>query len=261
MVHMAEEKKSGVIVIHGLTGTPATMETVSDKLEKEGFLVVSPLLPGHGTTPEELSLINQEEWISAILSAYESLLKKVEEINLVGLSLGALLALKLALLRPEKIFSIVTIGTPLVLPFDMEWLAYPLVKFTPVGWIYKYSKKSWEKSVADEAGRAFYARHSYDKIPTHSVLELFKLKKELMEDIQNIKAPVLAIHGSQDAVAPLKNVDILMSRLKSRIVEKLILKNSRHVVTLDYDKMIAADATAVFIKRFSRASGIKRGAV
>src|SRR2546430_8469231 len=42
------------LLLHGLTGSPAEMRPVGDALAAAAFRAVAPLLPGHGTTPEDL---------------------------------------------------------------------------------------------------------------------------------------------------------------------------------------------------------------
>ena len=58
------------------------------------------------------------------------------------------------------------------------------------------------------------------------------------------------IHGQHDCTAPVSNMDLLEQRVSSDIVERLLLKNSAHVVTMDSEKEKAADATVDFFKHF-----------
>jgi carboxylesterase len=93
--------------------------------------------------------------------------------------------------------------------------------------------------------------NSYDKLPTPSVFEIVKLKGCIRSRIGEVTSPVLIVHGRFDAVAPLKNVELLKSLLCSDIVDIVILERSKHVVSLDYDKQEAAKATVAFLERFS----------
>lgn len=238
-------------MIHGLSGTPATMKPVIDELVKAGFLVNAPLLPGHGTVDADLRNVRWQEWWDAVKTAYFSLKMEAKKISCVGLSLGSLLALKLAIEMRWGIRAVVAMGTPLVLSPMIEYFAYPAVKYTPVRFFYKYSQKDWEKSVAEPEGLNYYKRHSYSKIAVNSVMELFKLKKLVRSRMGEITSPLLAIHGKEDDVAPLKNIKILKESINSNMIDVILLDRSRHVVSLDFDKEVAAKASVAFLERFS----------
>ena len=50
------EGNHGVLLIHGFTGSPGHMRPLGEKLREAGFAVRGILLPGHGESPEALSL-------------------------------------------------------------------------------------------------------------------------------------------------------------------------------------------------------------
>lgn len=247
---MEEKSKKGCLVIHGLTGTPVIMKSVVERLEGAGFLINAPLLPGHGTRPGDLCRVKWQDWWEAVVEAYFDLKSVVESVSCVGISLGSLLALRLAEQMGLGVSAVVAMGTPLVLTFGVEHIAYPLVRFTPARWFYKYSKKDWVGSVADATGREFYIRHSYDKIAVNSVFEVFKLKKLVREDLNRIISPLFIVHGKDDKVAPPRNIEILRTEANPAIIDTLILPGSRHVITLDYDRGTAAKAVVAFLERF-----------
>jgi len=239
------------VVVHGLSGTPETMRPIVDALTEADFYVNAPLLPGHGTRYQDLSRVKWQEWWKTVLDAYHDVKEKSDRVSCVGLSLGSLLALQLAIEMRLDLQAVVVMGTPLVLPSLLEHLAHPLVKYTPARWLYRYSKKDWKKSVADEEGRLFYQKHSYDKLSVHAVMELFRLKKRVRLRLGEITAPVLAIHGQGDLVAPLKNLDIMERSIGSNMFEEMVFGASRHVVTLDHDRNRVAEATVAFLSKFS----------
>lgn len=93
---MPTNSKKGCLVIHGLSGTPETMRPVVDELRRAGYTVNAPLLPGHGTIPQDLTKPSWKEWWNTVENAYLELARDTESISCVGLSLGTILALKLA---------------------------------------------------------------------------------------------------------------------------------------------------------------------
>ncbi len=52
----------GVLLVHGFTGSPASMRPWGEFLHSKGYTVRVPLLPGHGTQPEDLNKVKWQEW-------------------------------------------------------------------------------------------------------------------------------------------------------------------------------------------------------
>ena len=52
----------GVLLVHGFTGSPASMRPWGEFLNSKGYTVRVPLLPGHGTQPEDLNKVKWQEW-------------------------------------------------------------------------------------------------------------------------------------------------------------------------------------------------------
>ncbi|MBU4484807.1 carboxylesterase, partial [bacterium] len=68
--------------------------------------------------------------------------------------------------------------------------------------------------------------------------------------LKAITQPLLIIHAEKDEVAPIKNVELVKKLTSSKKIETLILKNSLHVITMDYEKEICANTTANFLQKF-----------
>ena len=86
----------GVLLIHGYTGTPAEMRLLGDHLHQEGYTVLGVLLPGHGTKPENLNETNWQDWYAAAEEGFKRLEESCSEVMVAGLSMGGLLAIKVA---------------------------------------------------------------------------------------------------------------------------------------------------------------------
>ena len=74
---------------------------MAKRLSNEGYTVSGILLPGHGTTPENLSQTHRRDWIQASEEAYIKLKGECSSVIVGGESVGALLALRLASDHPE----------------------------------------------------------------------------------------------------------------------------------------------------------------
>jgi carboxylesterase len=239
----------GCLVVHGLTGTPITVASLQDKLLSSGFRVIAPCLAGHGTTVEELSRAKWQDWYETVRIAYGELRRSVEKVYYVGMSLGALLGLKLAIDEGWGIRALALVGTPLVLT-RLENFAVPLVKYTPLRFALHSVKKDFEKSVGDPEGRNSYKAASLPRIPVNAIYELVHLQKIVKGQLKQVTNPVLLVHAKNDRVAPPRNVALVKNGVSSDIVESVFLENSEHVVTMDRDKELVAEKVVEFFQKF-----------
>jgi len=80
-----------ILLIHGLTDTPYHLHDLSEEFFEMGFDVRTLLLPGHGTTPYELSKISYKDWQLATRYIIETSKNDYKEIFLGGFSTGGAL--------------------------------------------------------------------------------------------------------------------------------------------------------------------------
>src|SRR3954467_9346114 len=96
----ADGGPNGALVLHGFTGNPNSMRGVADALAAAGFAVELPLLPGHGTSVEDMLTTDFTDWAATAEAAYLdlpgppylALAGRTDTRVVVGLSMGATLA-------------------------------------------------------------------------------------------------------------------------------------------------------------------------
>jgi len=241
---------NGCLIIHGLTGTPATVAILQEAFLSAGFRTCAPYLAGHGGSVEDLAASNWRQWYDTVRTSYSVLRKEVDRIFCAGISLGALLGMKLALDEGWGIRAIALLSTPLKLPL-LERMAIPLVRYGPLRSIIKRIPKDLEKSVGDPDGRMRYEQLSLPSIPVHAVYQISDLQKNILASLHRFSNPVLLLHGKDDRVAPPFNVNIVRDAVASDIVESVIFEKSRHVLTMDIEKDRVAKTAVDFFKRFA----------
>ena len=64
---------TGVLLCHGFTGTPQSMRPWGQYLAGRGFTVHIPLLPGHGTSWQEMNQTRWRDWYSCVDTAFRKL--------------------------------------------------------------------------------------------------------------------------------------------------------------------------------------------
>ena len=95
----------GVLLIHGITGTPSEMRYLGKKLNKAGFTVLCDTLPGHCSSLGDLKKVTWQEISTACVQSLKFLKQHCDEVFVGGLSMGALMqmAMTLILLQPTDV--------------------------------------------------------------------------------------------------------------------------------------------------------------
>lgn len=82
------DSREAVLCIHGFVGAPGVFRKLGRKLQSDALTVYAPMLPGHGTVPEDLADVTGEQLLGAVEQAYTKLARSYERVHLAGLSLG-----------------------------------------------------------------------------------------------------------------------------------------------------------------------------
>lgn len=240
----------GCMVVHGLSGTPACVTSLKEALLAAGFSVAVPCLAGHGKSLEDLDRATWQQWYETVKISYMELSKSCEKVYYSGISLGALLGLKLAIDEGWGIKALALLATPLVLS-NFERMAVPLVRYTPLRFFIKSVKKDLEKSVHDPRGRQLYSQSSLPRVPVKSVYQICELQRIVRDNLCSVSSPVLLVHSRNDKIAPPKNVGIVEKGISSEEVEIMMLEKSEHVLTMDVEKELIAKRVIEFFEKFS----------
>src|SRR3990167_2196507 len=91
----------GILLLHGLYDSPCITQSLAQYFAERGFMVRSLLLPGHGTVPGDLLQITYEDWLAWGRFGLQTLQQEVEELYVVGFSMGAALASYLVLRKTQ----------------------------------------------------------------------------------------------------------------------------------------------------------------
>ncbi len=83
-----EGSEKGVLLVHGLTGTPTEMRSVGKQLNKMGFTVYAPVLAGHCTDEAALLKTSYEDWLESLRLALHDFKTKVKTVSAAGISVG-----------------------------------------------------------------------------------------------------------------------------------------------------------------------------
>ncbi|MGK9175501.1 alpha/beta fold hydrolase [Yokenella regensburgei] len=97
----AGKASRGILLIHGLGDAPGSFSDIAPELVRQGFLVRTVLLPGHGTRPADMLHVSVEQWRQVVSEQAAILGSEVDEAWLGGFSTGGNLALEYAMQHPQ----------------------------------------------------------------------------------------------------------------------------------------------------------------
>ena len=118
---------NGVLLCHGFTGSPQSMRPWAEHLEADGFRVVLPRLPGHGTTWQELNQTRWEDWYAHVERAFLDLRAECERVFVCGLSMGGGLAIRIAEQHGDAVAGVAVVN-PSIASADPRMRALPVLR-------------------------------------------------------------------------------------------------------------------------------------
>jgi carboxylesterase len=238
-----ENSKIGIILVHGFTGSPASMRPWGEFLNSKGYTVRVPLLPGHGTKVEDLNRVKWQEWPAKVIFEIEQASQTCDRIILIGLSMGGGTILNVAAsLANEKINHKNIVAMILVNPMIH-------VRGVPAELAYFLSRfQRLRKSVGDDIKRPGVTEWGYDALPTRGVHQLLKMLRITRRDLHTIKIPIQLFHSVSDHTLPVSNTEIVFKEIGSLEKNRIELMNSYHVATMDYDQELIFHNALTFIE-------------
>jgi len=221
-------RDQALLLIHGFTGTPAEMRPIGERIARSfGWKVVAPLLPGHGTTPDDLSLYQWSDWLESARTVHHELLRSFEQVHLVGLSMGTLLCLELFKENPSRVRSMALLAPALFFRGALE-------KF--VTYVSRCSWVSLMNSTLPK-GPPLHPDHvTYRRYSIRALGELSKLMERSRELAERESPPTFIGYSETDEVIDPKSASFLLKRLQNPQSRVVRLENSIHVLTLGQEK-------------------------
>ncbi len=248
---MSEEKNSlsenskntaiGVLLLHGFTATPKQLESLKDALLKNGYIVMAPLLPGHGTTPEILNQTKKEAWIRSAQESYQILTQKVDAIIIVGNSFGGNIALSLGEKADETLKGIVTFNAPIFL--RRQWFIRAYL------WMYEMFRKSFYPKSGSQYRLPYDPKtaDSYPVIPIMALKELFSFIREItIPSLKNICVPVLILQSTNDPMIDPRSGEYLYKHLGCQNKKLISLPGNMHT----FEEQITQSKVLILLRNF-----------
>lgn len=229
----------GCLLVHGFTGAPKEMRWMGEYLSEQGYTVLGVRLAGHATRMEDMMRMQWQDWLASVEDGYNLLKGCVDQIFMIGLSMGGILSLLFASHYPVS--GVVAMSTPYTLPDDprlpfLRWLSWlmPTVNKGPSDWHNPDAAKD---------------HVDYPYLPTRGIIQLRDLLAEMRQALPSVRAPALIIHSRQDGGVPPHNAEQIFAALASPVKELYWVENSGHVITREPDRLLAFTKVDEFIHK------------
>lgn len=234
------EGPPAALFVHGFTSSPQNMRLMGDYLAERGIRVVAPLLPGHGTTWQDLNARDENQWIQAVEEAHAKVSAEFEEIFLISLSFGTALALDFAARNPGRVKGIVSIAG-MVESRDPRRHLSPIIKRLVK------SLPGVGNDIADPDQREIV----YDRLPTSAADCVLRMIKRTRGELSDVTDPILIMHSHNDHTVLPFNAELIRDNVASDDKELVWFDRSYHVLTIDLDRDEVFRRTFEFIKKRS----------
>lgn len=257
---------TGVLLIHGLTGTPSEVRSLGRALHQYGLTVMGVQLAGHCGDIDDLLATGWQDWYQSVVDAIEQLSRQVDQVFIGGVSMGAVLALKYAQDFPDRVSGLLLYGV--TFQFDgwtMSRMA-PLLSASLLPMFLAlnlgHRRLFYEKPPYGLKNEALRNRISQNMqsgdsslaglpgTPWPSINEMRKLSGVVRKNLKKVMTPCLILHAEEDDITDARNAT-MVSRQINAPSQLFLLKNSYHLITIDNDRKIVVDHSIKFIQEYS----------
>ena len=236
-----------MLVCHGFTAQPKTVDYIGGFLERAGFTYEIPVLRGHGTRPEDLIGVRWQDWLEDAMAAYERLEAKTGRVLVVGHSMGALVAANVVVRYPNV--------PALVLVAPALQFVNPAVKFLPMlGGVVKFWNGGPPGIVDPKLKAESIAQGvTYKRFPVKAFKELFDLAALTPKELEKVRCPTLVIHSKVDEVIPPSASELAVRSLGAQDKRLKWFERSSHEMFWDLERDELCETIVKFLLEHSQA--------
>lgn len=227
---------TGILFLHGFSGGPYEIEPLAQYIEDMlHYPMEIPTYGGHG---EALSMrgYKAEHWLMDAELSYRRLAKKVDEVIIVGFSMGGVIALYLAKRYPVKKLVLLSAAVKYMSSVQMIEDLREMAKEAVAGHL-----KENELFLRFEQK----LRH----VPLTATVEFMRIVKRVLPYISQIDCPTYIVQGEKDGIVPPVAAQFLYDTLASEDKWLYLSENGKHHICFSEDCETWYEEVATFIAR------------
>jgi len=223
------------MLIHGLTGSPSEMSYLAENLNKAGYTVNVPLIPGHGTSIKELNATTWHQWVGFLSAELVKMSSRHEKVYVAGQSMGGIMSLTLAGLHSNLINAFALFSTPVWFkPFAARYVL-PIAARTPIARLIPDMPEPPGEDVKEVQGKRHVSYQRRSIPATYSLSELMGIIRK-KSFLSAIKSDVLIVQSSLDNLVLPKSAQYIFKNVSSSRKKILMLHDCYHAMTADKER-------------------------
>ncbi|MBE7023532.1 MAG: alpha/beta fold hydrolase [Clostridia bacterium] len=219
-IRLSENKKTVVLLIHGILGSPRFFDGLIDIIPEE-WSVYNILLDGHGKGVSDFSHTSMKKWRNQVVETLEEFEGEYENVVVVGHSMGSLLSIEASLKKPGNIRRMIFFAVPVKVLWKPSMFAIVLRVIL--------GRNSKNKAIAETEKTVFSIES--DKSLIHHIgwiprsIELLALIRTVRRSIGKVK---IQTHAFQSGCDEMVSPTALRYLKKNTAFDIDVLEKSRH---------------------------------
>lgn len=212
----------GILMLHGFSGGPYEVEPLAQYIQQNtDWIVETPTLCGHGKT---LSLkgYTAEHWLMDAEIAYKKLAQKVDEVYVVGFSMGGVIALYLAKRYPVKKLVLLSAAVKYIAPKQL------------ISDFQKIAKEAIEGRLQNNELFKMY-EYKLRNVPVSAAVQFMKIVRKVEPYIELIDIPTFIVQGKCDGIVPYTTAQYLYDKLPTSEKFLFFSTNGKHHICFSED--------------------------
>jgi carboxylesterase len=181
-------------------------------------------------SPHALAGTTWRDWEQTALDALDRLRAQSPRVVVAGLSMGGLLAARLAVLRPDQVRAIVMMAVPLWFPPIQTRFVRLLARSRLALAMPKFAGSD----VRDAAAR--HANPSYRQFPLRAVNQMIELMDTVRDQLAQVHVPTLIAHGRHDHTADPACASFAAAKIGAHDVRLRWFARSYHLLPIDEER-------------------------
>lgn len=227
---MREEGLDGALLLHGFGDTPQTLTLLARRLRSSGYSVFAPLLPGHGRSMAAFRKSRADEWIDAARNAFMEMRDRHRSVSVVGLSMGAALAVTLAA-EIRELPALVLLAPYIEMPRRIRiGAATHRLWGRFAGEINTRNPRSVRDPIERERNLA------YGSVTGSALYELLRVVRRARASLADVRAPTLIVQSREDPRCSPDAAEYALRMLGSREKKLVWTEGAGHIITVDYGR-------------------------
>jgi len=199
------------LLLHGFTGSPHEIEPLAQYLERHGWVCDTPTLAGHGEDSRSMRDTQWQEWVASGTEAAERLERSYGQFDLVGFSMGGLIAAYLA--NRHRVRRLVLLNAA-------------VIYMSPV----RFAQAALEQWKEDRSVRRLLSKTH--QTPLFATWQFSRLVRQLKPEFSRIRVPVLIVQGERDQVIHPSSARYIADQVQGEKELRWFLQ-SRHMICQD----------------------------